>query len=262
MSISASTSWTIFIDAYVRARLRLAHAQEFPRTQGSVRCIANDVRVARRRYPDCVSRLGPPRIRALEELVVLPRRSPLWEELSLALAAASRLHSLKSDLLPVPVRVTATTSEAGAYRYRRADPIDLRVSRRSGHAATGFLHELAHFVDHQVHYDRRNRVWASAVHPAFAGWRAAAAQLDRRPFPGGNHRKRYFESAQEVWARCYTQTVLMRSGEPFLQTQLERLQSANQPHVWPSADFEAVALQVELVFERLGLTQLELPLAA
>ena len=193
---------------------------------------------------------------------MVPRRSPLHAELERALAAASRLHSLKSDLLPVPVRVPATTSEAGAYRYRRADPIDLRVSKRSGHVATGFLHELAHLVDHQVHYDRKDRVWASAVHPAFAGWRAAAAQLDRRPFPGGNHRRRYFESAQEVWARCYTQTVLMRSGDPLLEQQLERLQRADEPHVWTARQFEPVALQVELVFERLGLTQLELPIAA
>lgn len=193
---------------------------------------------------------------------MLPRRSPLCAELERALAAASRLHSLKSDLRPVPIRVTATTSEAGAYRYRRADPIDLRVSKRSGHVATGFLHELAHLVDHQVHYDRKNRVWASAVHPAFAAWRAAAAQLDRRPFPGGNHRRRYFESAQEVWARCYTQTVMMRSGDPLLEQQLERLQLADEPHVWTTTQFEPVAVQVELVFERLGLTQLELPIAA
>jgi hypothetical protein len=206
--------------------------------------------------------VGRPRIRSLEDLLVLPRRSPLYAELESALAAASRLHSLKSDLLPVPVRVTATTSEAGAYRYRRADPIDLRVSKRSGHVATGFLHELAHLVDHQMHYVRKNRVWASAVHPAFAGWRAAAAQLDRRPFPGGNHRRRYFESAQEVWARCYTQTVLMRSGDPLLEQQLERLQRADEPHVWTTRQFEPVALQVELVFEHLGLTQLELPIAA
>src|SRR5215471_17169439 len=159
------------------------------RTQDSVRRTPNDVHVPPRRYPDCVSRVGRPRIRSLEDLVVLPRRSSLSAELERALVAASRLHSLKSDLLPVPVRVTATTSEAGAYRYRRADPIDLRVSKRSGHVATGFLHELAHLVDHQVHYDGRERVWASAVHPAFAGWRAAAARLDRRPFPGGNHRR-------------------------------------------------------------------------
>lgn len=172
------------------------------------------------------------------------------------------MHMLKSDLVPVPVRVTATTSEAGAYRYRRANPIDIRVSNRSGHAATGFLHELAHFVDHQVHYDRRSRVWASAVHPAFAQWRATVAQLAPRPFPGGSHRKRYFESAQEVWARCYAQTVLLRSGDPLLLAQLVELQRRDEPHVWPPHAFDAVALQVELVFERLGLTQLELPLAA
>jgi hypothetical protein len=218
--------------------------------------------VARRRYPDCVARMGPPRVRALEDLIALPRRSPAYDELERALDAASRLHMVRSDLRRVPVRVTSTTSEAGAYRYRRANPIDLRVSSRSGHVATGFLHELAHLLDHQVHYDRRSRVWASAVHPAFARWRNAAATLDRRPFPGGSHRKRYFESAQEVWARCYAQTVLLRSGDLLLTEQLAALQQQNEPTVWPADVFEPVAFQVELVFERLGLTQLELPLAA
>jgi hypothetical protein len=196
-------------------------------------------------------------------LLALPTRSRLADELIRALAAASRMHMLASDLVRVPVRVTSTTSEAGAYRYRRANPIDIRVSSRSGHAATGFLHELAHFVDHQLHYDRRNpRVWASAIHPAFAQWRATVAQLAPRPFPGGSHRQRYFESAQEVWARCYAQTVMLRSGDDLLLEQLDRLQHADEPNVWPAEAFTPVAFQVELVFERLGLTQLELPLAA
>ena len=169
---------------------------------------------------------------------------------------------LSSNLHAVPVRATVTTSEAGAYRYRHANPIDLRVSSRSGYVATGFLHELAHFVDHQVHYDRQSRKWASALHPAFAEWRAAARRLDRRPFPGGSHRKRYFESAQEVWARCYAQTVLLRSGDPLLEEELWRLHSADDVQIWPTASFEPVALELEGVFERLGLTQLSLPLAA
>lgn len=201
-------------------------------------------------------------MRPLDELLSLPRRSPLHGELSRALFAASRLHMLKSDLVRVPVRVTSTTSEAGAYRYRRANPIDLRVSSLSGHAATGFLHELAHLIDHQVHYDRKSRVWASSVHPAFAEWRAAASRLKGRPFPGGSHRQRYFQSAQEVWARSYAQTVMVRSGDPLLLAQLAHLQEIDEPQVWPDDVFEPVALQVELVFERLGLTQLELPIAA
>ena len=139
----------------------------------SVRPITNDANVARRRYPDCVARWGRSRIRPLDDCITLPRRSPLFAELECALNAASQLHMMKSDLLRLPVRVTATISEAGAYRYRRANPIDLRVSSRSGHAATGFLHELGHFVDHQVHYNRKSRVWASSVHPGFAQWRAA-----------------------------------------------------------------------------------------
>lgn len=219
-------------------------------------------KMARRTYPDCVARTGPARIRRLDDIVALPRRSPLCDELERALAAASRLHTLKTDLQRVPIRVTATTSEAGAYRYRRANPIDLRVSRQSGQLATAFLHELAHLVDHQLHYDRHSRAWASAAHPAFTSWRAAVARLQGRPFPGGSHRKRYFGSAQEVWARCYAQTVLLRSDDPFLRDELASLQGQDEPQVWPAEAFEPVAVQVELVFQRLGLTQLELPFAA
>jgi hypothetical protein len=201
-------------------------------------------------------------MRPLEDLVALPRRSPLAAELAGALAAASALHGLRSDLAPVPVRATATTSEAGAYRFRKGDPIDIRVSARSGRVAIGFLHELGHLVDHQVHYDPRSRVWASAVHPAFAAWRAAAASLANRPFPGGRSRRRYFESAQEVWARSYAQTALLRSSDAALVTQLETLQAADDPFVWRPDVFAPVAVEVELVFQRLGLTQLSLPIAA
>jgi hypothetical protein len=167
-----------------------------------------------------------------------------------------------SDLAPVPVRATATVTEAGAYRFRKKDPIDVRVSRLGGRVALGFLHELGHLLDHQVFYDRKTRTWASAVHVAFTSWRAAAEQLERRPLPGGRYRQRYFNSTHEVWARCYAQAVLLRSGDPVLEAQLTKLQADDDPHVWPAAQFEAAAVEVERVFERLGLTQLRLPLAA
>ena len=218
--------------------------------------------MGQRRYPSCVAREGKPRLRTLEDVIALPRRSPLMRDLAPALAAASRLHGLRSDLAPVPVRPTATISEAGVYRFRKKDPIDLRVSRVGGRAALGFLHELGHLVDHQVHYDRKSRVWASAIHPAFAGWRAAAALLDPRPLPGGRSRQRYFQSAHEVWARSYAQTVLLRSGDRALELQLEKLQADDDNHIWPAEQFAPVALAVEGVFEQLGLTQLALPLAA
>jgi len=228
----------------------------------SVRCATDDLPVGQRQYPSCVAREGKPRFRSLEDMLALPRRSPLTPELKRALAAASHLHGLRSDLEPVPVRMTSTISEAGAYRYRKKDPIDLRVSRVGGRVALGFLHELGHLVDHQVHNDRRSRVWASAVHPAFAGWRSAASMLDRHPLPGGAGRQRYFQCAHEVWARCYAQTVLLRSGDAVLERQLERLQGADDIHVWSAEQFAPVAVEVERVFEQLGLTQLTLPLAA
>ena len=156
--------------------------------------------MGQRQYPDCVSRAGKPRLRTLEEVIALPRRSPLASELERALAAASRLHCFRSDLMPVPVRPTATITEAGAYRFRMRDPIDLRVSRVGGRVSLGFLHELAHLLDHQVYYHRKTRTWASGVHAAFGSWRTAAALLERRPLPGGPGRQRYFQSVHEVWA--------------------------------------------------------------
>ncbi len=66
----------------------------------------------------------------------------------------------------------------------------------------------------------------------------------------------------EVWARSYAQTVLLRSADPVLQSQLEKLQAEDDVHVWSAQQFEPVATEVERVFERLGLTQLSLPLAA
>jgi hypothetical protein len=195
-------------------------------------------------------------------VIALPRRSPLAGELERALTAASSLHGLLSDLSPVPVRPTATISEAGAYRFRLKDPIDVRVSRLGGRVALGFLHELGHLLDHQVFYDRKTRTWASAMHVAFTSWRTAAARMERRPLPGGRHRQRYFNATHEVWARCYAQTVLLRSGDPLLERQLTNLQAQDDPHVWPAVQFEPVAVEVERVFARLGLTQLTLPLAA
>jgi hypothetical protein len=201
-------------------------------------------------------------LRTLEDVIALPRRSPLAGELERALAAASSLHGLLSDLAPVPVRPTATISEAGAYRFRMRDPIDVRVSRLGGRVAIGFLHELGHLLDHQVFYERKTRSWASAVHFAFTQWRAAASQLEHRPLPGGRYRQRYFQSTHEVWARCYAQTVLLRSGDPVLQAELTKLQADDDPHVWPADQFVTVSVEVGRVFERLGLTQLSLPLAA
>ena len=66
----------------------------------------------------------------------------------------------------------------------------------------------------------------------------------------------------EVWARSYAQTVLLRSEDRALNRRLEKLQTEDDAHIWPADQFAPVAIEVELVFERLGLRQLSLPLAA
>jgi hypothetical protein len=56
--------------------------------------------------------------------------------------------------------------------------------------------------------------------------------------------------------------VLLRSGDHVLERRLQKLLTEDDAHVWPAEQFEPVAVEVERVFERLGLTQLSLPLAA
>ena len=215
-----------------------------------------------RRHPPAVNRTGEAHLRPLPDLLRLPRRSPLFPELARALAAADALHVFHSDLEPVPVRATATTSQSGCYRLREGDPVDLRVSRRHGRIALSFLHELGHMVDHQLGH-HLGPAWASGTHEAFAGWRDAAARLPSRLPPGaGRSRRRYFCSAREVWARSYAQTVLTRSRDPWLRSTLEGLLDRDDPTVWPPAEFAPVAVAVELTFARLGLVRGASALAA
>jgi hypothetical protein len=183
-------------------RTTQSHAAKHDTQFKSVRCRTEDLPMGQRRYPECVAREGKPRLRSLEEVVALPRRSPLTAELKRALAAASTLHGLRSDLSPVPVIATATITEAGAYRFRLRDPIDLRVSRVGGRSALGFLHELGHLLDHQIFYDRKTRSWASEV------WRDAARAAQR---PARRHsRQRYFRLCTRS-GRAPTHEPLLRS---------------------------------------------------
>ena len=66
----------------------------------------------------------------------------------------------------------------------------------------------------------------------------------------------------ELWARCYAQTVMLQIRGQRTEQRLEKLQSEDDAHVWQPQQFAPVAIEVELVFERLGLRQLSLPLAA
>ena len=168
---------------------------------------------------------------------------------------------LDTDLDPVPVRPTSTISQAGCYRLRKGDPIDLRVSCRHGRVALSFLHELGHLIDHQVGREL-GPAWASGTHEVFTDWRKAAASVQSRaPKSSGRARQRYFDSAKEVWARSYAQTVLTQSTDEWLQAHLAALLDVDDAFVWPAAAFEPIAGELELVLARLGLLRTELAVA-
>jgi hypothetical protein len=199
-----------------------------------------------------VPRSGVSRLRTLEEVVSLPRRSPLHPQLAAALAAASTLHGLVTDLEPVPVRPTATTRQSGCYRMREGDPIDLRVSSRHDRVPLSFLHELGHLLDHQSAPQARR--FASPSHRAFRRWRELVRPLpSRAPARTSRTHRRYFDSSRELWARSYAQTVLALAPDPALREQLRRLQHAGDPFVWAEDDVEPIAGAVLGVLERLEL---------
>lgn len=196
----------------------------------------------KRAAPPAVARSGSPRLRPLADVLALPRRSPISAELARALAAADAFHLLRTDLEPVPVRPTATMSQAGAYRSRAGDPVDLRVSRSHGRIPLSFLHELGHFVDHQ--HDWR-------LGPALR--RAAGRAPSRAPAAASAYHRRYFDSAREVWARAYAQTVLACSPDPWLLEQLRMLVEREDPFVWPAEELAPLAAGVEAVLAELEL---------
>jgi hypothetical protein len=207
--------------------------------------------------PTNVRRTGPVRPRVLSELVSLPRRSTIYPRLASALDAAEFLHLVESDLCPVPVRPTRTTSETGSYRARRTEPVDLRVSRATMPVANSFLHELGHFIDNQLG-DGLDGHYASPLHPVFAGWRAVQAGIPSRcPAAASDAQRALFDSSKEVWARSYAQTVMIRSGERELADELEQMLAdpAYSYFVWPADEFAPLAEAVEGVFAALGLAR-------
>ena len=198
----------------------------------------------------------------LEEVVALPRRSPLTAELKRALAAASTLHGLRSDLSPVPVIATATITEAGAYRFRLRDPIDLRVSRVGGRSALGFLHELgicsttrssttARHARGRRRSTRRShrgamlrRCSRSGSCPAAIRDNATSSRCTR-------------SGRAPTHIRCYCDPRIACSTGDSRSCKLKTTRTSGRPTNSPP-----VAIEVELAFERLGLRQLSLPLAA
>ncbi len=197
-------------------------------------------------------RVGEPRPCRLAELIALPRRSPLHPALARALAAADGLHVLQTNLLPVPVRVTATTRQGGCYRLREGDPVDLRVSSRHDRVPLSFLHELGHLLDHQL--GAAPRSFASPRLAVFAPWRASVGALEHRaPEWASRGHQRYFSSWRELWARSYAQWVVARSGDPVLLDALGRWQGDDDRLVWPAREFEPVGRELDELFLALDL---------
>jgi hypothetical protein len=204
--------------------------------------------IPRLRTPDAAAD-RPPSVLAPSELVALPRRSPLAAPLAAALEAADGLHVVRAPVREVPVRLTRTTSEAGAYRYSGREPVDVRVSRLCSHPGFTLLHELAHLIDHQSLALVEGR--DSGTHPALDEFRRAARETAsftarRRSWSS------YYARPRECFARAYAQWVATRSGCEPLVDALRAAQAGRLPHVWPADSFVLLGGALERAFAEIG----------
>ncbi|HWN23362.1 MAG TPA: hypothetical protein VNP93_15395, partial [Gaiellaceae bacterium] len=66
----------------------------------------------------------------------------------------------------------------------------------------------------------------------------------------------------ELWARSYAQTVLVTAADEALREHLRSVQRTGDVFVWPEREFDAVAVEVLGVLERLGLLRVSAAAAA
>lgn len=68
------------------------------------------------------------------------------------------------------------------------------------------------------------------------------------------YKKTYWLDKKELWARAYAQYIALRSGDPTMLAELNRVRaSATQPwRQWSDSEFEVIADAIDIMFKQLG----------
>jgi hypothetical protein len=200
-----------------------------------------------------------------------PRSSPVSRALTIP-PDAERAPSYEATLrvidsihddgkLPViPFIENRATVNIGGYAWRgfTGESIDLTISRVGPHPELTLLHEVGHLLDHQALHIRGQ--YASEKSPLLEVWRrivqatptakklrlaAAGKKIDGRwPSDGPSEFARLLP-LREMWARAYTQYVVMHAGNPALRAQFDlAARRLMRLYFWPADEFESIDLAI------------------
>ena len=187
-----------------------------------------------------------------------------------AVDVVARVHG-DGELPTIPVVWDSSLDVRARFIMRDGLPSAIAVQPGVAGIGVSVIHEIGHVLDF-CSIDRFG-VFASAASPRTGRWYEATVQtrtyralvdaigraahgplrVDRRHFS----RIVALRRPDELWARCYVQYVVRRSGRPDLAKALKRerigpVGGEDFPLHWDEDEFEAIDDAIERLFRRLG----------
>jgi hypothetical protein len=190
-----------------------------------------------------------------------------------AIDAVDRVHGYGDDeelMLPdIAIAANRGTRVVGGYEFTRGgESLGIQISTRGEHQAFSLVHEIGHFLDHQILGGGISIGFASANSQLLEAWRQEVRKTSavkrlailQRARRGAVDRRAVQEWLRwhEIWARSYAQYVTVRGGESVLTEQLNLLLMAQRQATiryepqWERDDFAPVAEAIDRLFLALG----------
>jgi hypothetical protein len=152
----------------------------------------------------------------------------------------------------------------------------IKVSANGDHPELTFVHEIGHLLDDKGIGTQGN--YASKFAALFDKWRDAVdrskstqilqklskfkvikMEVDGKPCRLSIHQNtvEYLLRREEQFARSYAQYIALKSGNPVLLKQLEKLREEEKsviyyPRQWDDDEFEPIADAIDEIFRNLG----------
>lgn len=169
-----------------------------------------------------------------------------------AITAVDRVHG-DGDLPRIPIHGRPAKRFLGLYSWSGTRPTGINIVPTGNWPGMTAVHEIGHFLDHQVLGLRGQ--FASVSAPALHAWReavqATAAVRTIAQLP--SRQRGDFIRPEELWARSYAQYIATRSQDPALRAQLDKIRAGGQPwRQWSDEDFAPVAAAIDALFKGKG----------
>lgn len=203
---------------------------------------------------------GTPTARAM--VVDLDPKSPFGREVAKARAAIRKVHTLPENVRPVRV-VDELPPHNALGSYSKFEGV-VRLDPNGSTPRLTAVHELGHYIDHQVFGTGPAMGTQLLTSPAMRTWLSTVQDspevrrlLAMRPTSPAAVQSMvdYLTNPAELWGRSYAQWVAVRSGDRVLLDQVDYWLSSPQPWVadrqWST--FDSIADSIDAVMNERGL---------